>query len=204
MAFNIEFFGQLGNDAGEFNPFMYLEGYMKQFVLLANYNQWMNESIYSVCQEMGQEKIELDQQAFFSSILKTLNHILIADTFWLYRCSGSNLLNTMVDESGQEIKVKQLDQIIFRSIDALYGVRKELDQKIIDYVEGVQESEINKDVEYRSSLGQTLTRPLGAILAHWFNHQTHHRGQITTLIHQQGYDFGTTDLILMDDVFPKG
>jgi uncharacterized damage-inducible protein DinB len=37
--------------------------------------------------------------------------------------------------------------------------------------------------------------PLWWAVSHFFNHQTHHRGQVTTLLLQLGRDPGTTDLV---------
>ena len=41
---------------------------------------------------------------------------------------------------------------------------------------------------------QQKTMPRWLTMTHFFNHQTHHRGQITDLISRLGYDFGVTDL----------
>ena len=40
----------------------------------------------------------------------------------------------------------------------------------------------------------------GFCVTHFFNHQTHHRGQVTTLLSQLGRDYGATDLILLPEV----
>jgi len=49
--------------------------------------------------------------------------------------------------------------------------------------------------EYTNNVDQK-TRVLSAwmLVTHLFNHQTHHRGQLTTLIKQLGYEPGITDL----------
>lgn len=173
---------------------------LDHYLLLAKYNQWMNEKLHSVCITMGQSKVELDQQAFFDSILKTLNHLLIADTFWLYRCSEENPLKELTDKEGQPLKITGLDQILYQEIEEFFQRRAWLDNKIIKYVESVPNSELERVIVYRSSLGDQMARKLGVILSHWFNHQTHHRGQITALITQQGYDVGVTDLVAMESV----
>jgi uncharacterized damage-inducible protein DinB len=39
----------------------------------------------------------------------------------------------------------------------------------------------------------------GPLVTHFFNHQTHHRGQASTLMHQLGVDVGVTDLLALID-----
>lgn len=173
---------------------------IEHFTLMAEYNQWMNQKLHSTCVEMGQEKVELDQNGFFGSILKTLNHLLIADTFWMYRCSDANPLKELTDEEGQPLKITGLDQILYRDIEAFFQRRLWLDNKLVEYINSLTSSDLDKVIVYRSSVGAQTARQLSVILSHWFNHQTHHRGQITTLIHQQGFDFGVTDLVFMESV----
>ena len=49
--------------------------------------------------------------------------------------------------------------------------------------------------EYRSVVDDKVRRLPAAVAAvHLFNHGTHHRGQLTTLMKQAGVDPGVTDL----------
>ena len=45
--------------------------------------------------------------------------------------------------------------------------------------------------------GIAASKPFAQVLLHFFNHQTHHRGQVTTLLSQLGKDVGGTDLLLL-------
>jgi uncharacterized damage-inducible protein DinB len=55
--------------------------------LMSQYNQWMNQKFYQVAQQLGNEKVQQNQGAFFNSILGTVNHIYVADIIWLRRFS---------------------------------------------------------------------------------------------------------------------
>ena len=44
-------------------------------------------------------------------------------------------------------------------------------------------------------VGDKMSKELGALMVHFFNHQTHHRGQVSTLLFQAGVDIGVTDLL---------
>ncbi len=172
---------------------------MEQFVLLAKYNNWMNNSIYKTCLDMGQNNIDRDQASFFPSISKTMNHLLLGDIVWLYRCSSNKDVMRFIDGNGDNFRIGSLDQVIYSQLDQLHEKRKEIDDRIIDYIDSLKIDDIGGYIEYNSTDGSSHSKKLGLVLTHWFNHQTHHRGQITSLIHQQGYDFGTTDLIIIEN-----
>lgn len=172
---------------------------MDRYQLFAKYNQWMNNSLYQCCLELGQEAVEKDQGSFFSSIYTTLNHLLIADLFWLMRCCEDKNAFELKDETGEKIRITALDQILYPKIEQLYEQRQQLDVAILDYVASLTEADMTRLVGYRTSKGVQMENPLEPILMHWFNHQTHHRGQVTAMLSQQGVDFGLTDLIYIKD-----
>ena len=172
---------------------------MDGFIVLAKYNRWMNQSIYEKSQKLGQENIAKDQKTFFGSILSTLNHLLIGDIFWLSRCSGDKSFFNPYDPDGEKIHITSLDQILYKDIDNLYGNRARIDEEIISYICGLSRDDLDKDIEYQTSQGSKMANRLEYILLHWFNHQTHHRGQITAMLSQQGVDYGLTDLIYIKD-----
>jgi len=45
--------------------------------------------------------------------------------------------------------------------------------------------------------GIVRTVPRWILVTHMFNHETHHRGQATTLLSQMGFDISTTDIPFM-------
>lgn len=173
---------------------------MELFKTYAKYNQWMNVSLYEKCIELGQQNIEKEQGAFFGSILTTLNHLLIADIFWLSRCSGDKSALNLLDSEGNKIRLTALDQIVYQDILELFTVRKKIDSEILQYVSGLSAADNAREITYSTSKGEEKKNPIEMILLHWFNHQTHHRGQITAMLSQQGIDYGLTDLIYVKDL----
>ena len=174
---------------------------MDSYEISAKYNQWMNNSIYNTCVKMGQESIESNQSAFFGSILKTLNHLLVGDIIWLYRCSGDKSHLNLKDAGGNRVTISGLDQILYADLKELFEIRQKIDLCIISYINGLDRGNNDKLIVYKTSQGVDKTNTLADILMHWFNHQTHHRGQVTAMISQQGYDYGSTDLIYIKDDF---
>ncbi|MEI9904766.1 MAG: DinB family protein, partial [Asticcacaulis sp.] len=73
-------------------------------------------------------------------------------------------------------------------------VRSELDALIRVFIDRLSDEDIAAPLSYRNVAGEAHTKTLGLVLSHVFNHQTHHRGQVTTLLSQLGLDIGVTDL----------
>jgi len=137
-----------------------------------------------------------DTGAFFKSILGTLNHILVGDTFWLKRFAlhpaTFSSLKPVLDLDFPE----SLDVMLYSDLDALSEARDTMDTVIMDFVAEVSEDDLESFLKYKSTSGEPHSKKLGFLVQHFFNHQTHHRGQVTTLLSQAGVDVGVTDLLL--------
>ncbi|MBR8841122.1 MAG: damage-inducible protein DinB [Stigonema ocellatum SAG 48.90 = DSM 106950] len=158
----------------------------KCFKLLAEYNQWMNIKLYDVCSRLPEEELRLDRKAFFGSIYMTLNHIMYGDLAFLSRFTGN------------PVQVPSLGQELVSSFTALRAQRETLDIRIIDWVSALDPIWLDEEQTYKSKVdGKIHTVPRWALVTHMFNHQTHHRGQVTTLLSQMGLNIGSTDIPFM-------
>jgi uncharacterized damage-inducible protein DinB len=157
---------------------------MNYYTAMASYNQWMNQNLYTLCADLADGERKLDRGAFFKSIHGTLNHILIADLIWLGRFT-------------QQPFVAKLDQELYSDFTELRTQREQIDVQIIDWAHNLAPDWLNQDFNYTNSSGFTRTRPRWLLVTHMFNHQTHHRGQITTLLAQMGCKLEVTDLPAM-------
>jgi uncharacterized damage-inducible protein DinB len=151
---------------------------------MAAYNQWMNSRLYVVAGELSDAERRADRGAFFKSVHGTLNHLLLADKVWLGRFLG------------QPFRVGSLDQELYHDFDELTGARAETDEQIIRWAQHLTDDVLAGTLSYTSIVNpEPRTCEMWLVVAHFFNHQTHHRGQLTTLLSQFGKDFGVTDLI---------
>ena len=169
---------------------------MEHYQLLASYNQKINNSLYAACFNLEEKQLKQNQGAFFESIFGTLNHILLGDIFWYNRCSPEKYLYDKQDDTGNPIAITSLRQILFDNLDELYQQRQRMDHRILQFINGLT-PDVAAEMQYKNSMGHERKHSLGLALTHWFNHQTHHRGQVTALLSQQGVDYGVTDLVLM-------
>lgn len=167
------------------------------FELMSTYNQWMNNKLYEAAAKLSSEKIKEDQGAFFRSILGTLNHILVADILWLKRFAQHPKHYQALSYVRELVNPSSLDQILYDELPTLAAVRRELDQAIIDWCQEMEEDDLSNPLDYANSKGIKSIRSFGHLIQHFFNHQTHHRGQVTTLLNQNEIDVGTTDLLML-------
>ncbi|WP_119460700.1 DinB family protein [Rhodospirillaceae bacterium SYSU D60014] len=140
------------------------------FQRLARYNAWANRRLYDACGRLTRADYVAQRAAFFGSIHKTLNHLLVADRIWLGRFMGKSA------------GIDALDQILFDDFDALRAARIEEDERILTLVSGYSDSALQGVLAYRNVAGEAKTTPLVWALAHFFNHQTHHRGQAHAML----------------------
>lgn len=167
------------------------------FTLLAQYNQWMNEQIYCAAAELEEEQLALDRGAFFSSILGTLNHNLVGDIIWLKRFANHPDAQLALQAMQAFSQPTSLDERLYWHLEGCQQARQTLDQLIINMIADLSDESLRQPLTYHNTKGQQACKEFGLLLLHFFNHQTHHRGQLTTLFSQAGVDTGVTDLLAL-------
>lgn len=165
--------------------------------LMADYNQWMNQKIYEVVGTLSPENLHEDKGAFFGSIFATLNHICVGDTLWLKRFSPVlqrfQSFKPIMDLATPEA----LDQFVANNFNDLKDRRQLLDEILLEVTSLLTDEQLLEPINYTNSKGVAGSKTLFNLLMHLFNHQTHHRGQVTTLLSQSGLDVGITDLVFI-------
>lgn len=156
--------------------------------LMADYNRWQNRSLYTAAVELGQEELTLDRGAFFGSILKTLNHILWADRLWMSRFDGW--------ERPALAALPALET--YAGLVDLETERIKADEALRSWGANVSGDWLSSDLTwYSGAMGRELTRPAWICVTHFFNHQTHHRGQVHAMLTAAGAKPEDTDLVFM-------
>ena len=141
------------------------------YQMFGHYNAWANGRLYEAASRLSSEQYRADRGAFFKSVHGSLNHLLVTDRIWMQRFTGDGEAPS------------RLDAILFETFDGLRAAREAEDRRIIGFVEGLDERRIAATIKYRRvSTPEEFEQELAPALAHWFNHQTHHRGQIHALL----------------------
>ena len=156
--------------------------------LMADYNAEMNRRLYGAAARLSDAERQADRGAFWHSIHGTLTHILWGDTQWMSRFDGW---------PKPEVGLKQSAGMC-PDFAALQARREAADADIIAWARRVDESWLAEDlVWFSGAANKELRRPKGPLVVHFFNHQTHHRGQAHGLLTACGQDTGDTDLFLV-------
>lgn len=161
-------------------------GYVR---LMARYNSWQNGQLMPVLESMSKEELSRDRGAFFGSLLATANHLLWGDTLWMSRFDPS--VEPPRVPAGEHAR-------LHATVGSWAADRFRLDGKIRFWSEGLRALDLKNDLTwYSGTLGQEMTLPLETCIVHFFNHQTHHRGQIHAMLTAAGQKAPVTDVIFM-------
>jgi uncharacterized damage-inducible protein DinB len=172
--------------------------HLNQFCLMSRYNTWINDRIYQVAACLTEEERQRNMGTFFQSIHGTLNHLLLTDRIWLGRFATSTEYRFSSLQSAELVfDYESLGQILYTEFTELSSQRQKTDAVIEKWTQELETEMLSTPMRYRNSRNIEREHPLWFAIAHFFNHQTHHRGQVTTLLHQFGQDYGVTDFILM-------
>jgi uncharacterized damage-inducible protein DinB len=140
------------------------------FVMLAKYNAWANARLFRMASALQDELYRKEVGAYFRSLHGTLNHLLAADRIWMRRLTG-------VGDHPDK-----LNAILFDDLPSLHAARVEEDGRIIEFVQGQEEPAFEEVLDYRTLNGTPQRQRRREILAHLFNHETHHRGQAHAIL----------------------
>ena len=144
----------------------------QHFQMLARYNTLANRKLYEVCSQLSDAQRKQIRPAFFKSIHGTLNHIMIGDRIWMGRFKG------------QEMPYTQLDAILYHDFEILQKARIIEDKNIEAFISNAREDFFGNTISYANNQGKVYSDSTELLIAHFFNHQTHHRGQIHDMLTQ--------------------
>jgi uncharacterized damage-inducible protein DinB len=152
------------------------------------YNRWQNESLYGAAAGLSEAARKQERGAFFGSIHGTLNHLVWGDRAWLYRFGAGPKVSVGIKESTG----------LYPDWNELKRERETLDRTIVDWAGALDEKWVDGDLTWFSgAMQREMTMPKWLLVTHFFNHQTHHRGQVHGMLTQAGAKPGDTDLPFM-------
>ena len=171
---------------------------LENYRWLARYNRWFNARLFDACEQLPEAERRRDRGAFFGSIHGTLNHLVWADRMWLRRFASQGVaFASLTDEVLALPEGAVYGTVLFDEWDALRGARQRMDAAIEGWTHEMAPGFPASTMRYANTKGMQREHPAWKALTHLFNHQAHHRGQVTTLLMQAGVDPGATDLVAM-------
>ena len=142
------------------------------FRMLARYNRIANERLYETCGQLDPVEYRRERKGSFGSIHKLLNHLLLGDRIWMSRFEGSG--NT----------TPPLNSVLFDTFPELRSARAAQDEEIEAFFAKVDADFLERRLPYVNNQGKDYVETVPVAVLHFFNHQTHHRGQVHVMISQ--------------------
>jgi uncharacterized damage-inducible protein DinB len=143
------------------------------FEAFAAYNKRVNNQMNNIIKILVQEEWDKQFSSFWKSIHELCSHIFVGDYGWLSRFRSVVNLKSLSDTYFN--KTYEWRKLIFESKEEYFVKREELDDIIINFTN----EELNKKIICKDRGGKTTEKKLGIYLMHMFNHETHHRAQIS-------------------------
>ena len=163
-------------------------GYVRS---MARYNAWQNRQLTEGLKDTSDNELRTDRGAFFGSIIATLNHVLWGDTLWM-----SRFTSTCAAPAPDIVHTEFMPTFPVWSAE-----RFRLDGAIRLWSESLNTIDLKGDLTWVSGgLQREMTTPLEDCIIGFFNHQTHHRGQVHAMMTAAGLTAPVTDFILMPEV----
>ena len=142
------------------------------FRMFARYNRIANARLYEQCGKLDLEEYQRERRGSFGSIHALLNHILLGDRIWMSRFAGGGSTTP------------PLNSILYETFTKLSSARFEQDASIEAFFERADADFLTRSLSYTNSLGKDCTDTTPLAVLHFFNHQTHHRGQVHVMLSQ--------------------
>jgi uncharacterized damage-inducible protein DinB len=161
----------------------------------------MNIQLLECCLALPSDILEKETSSFFPNIVSYWNHILFGDLILLGRLASNEIGELTIQDFAKFPVPKSPQDIFHNQLTELVVLRKQVDELIIKYCNNLTEKDCEKLITYICTEGNSITKTVADVTQHIFNHQTHHRGQLTCVLSQFGVDYGCMDL---PAVVPEG
>ncbi len=171
------------------------------FSMLSLYNMRMNAQLLSCCKGLSEQQLAQDTHSFFPSIIDYWNHIMFGDLIMLSRLAANEIGDLSATDLSPFPKPLSVKDTYFDHFSGIEATRPTLDALIVKWCSTLSDTDCQKTLTYRTTKGQKISNRASDVIQHMFNHQTHHRGQLTCLLSLHGVDYGCTDLPM---IVPEG
>jgi uncharacterized damage-inducible protein DinB len=167
------------------------------FVLFAKYNKTANQKMNEVIKTLSKEEWDKNLGGFFNSVRGICSHLYICDFNWLKRFSRLRDFDVF-KEAFFAKESYSFKEKLFPEMDEYLTSRPLLDERIIAFVNEIDEKDLNSVLKYSDSEGNTYERNFGGLIMHSLNHDTHHRGMISLYLEMLGRenDFASFNTVL--------
>ena len=171
------------------------------FKMLSIYNLRMNAQLLECCNKLPPEKLTVDTKTFFPSIISYWNHLMFGDLIMMNRLAINEIGSLTTIDLDPFPKPVSTKDTYYDNLSDIENVRARIDNLIFEWCSALTDKDCEQSLTYRTTEGKEISRRVSDVIQHMFNHETHHRGQLTCILSFNGVDYGCTDLPM---IVPEG
>lgn len=145
---------------------------------LVAYNQWASEKMLKAIDGMTPAELAQPVDAYFGTLARNLQHILMAQRVWLARWKAEAPPKLDAPIAGPWRDAYAATHVEFRA-----------------FVEPLSDGDFDRVVRYVDSRGHPFEVPLSHLVAHVVNHGTAHRAETGMLLERIGRSPGDMDFV---------
>jgi len=154
----------------------------------------MNAQLLDSCSTLSNDLLKKETHSFFPNIISYWNHILFGDLILINRLALNQIGQLSTADLTSFPTAESAQDIYYSNLSDIADLRKQVDELLIQFSNNLTEDECDKHISYTSTEGVSVTKAVADVTQHIFNHQTHHRGQLSCVLSQLGVDYGCMDL----------
>jgi uncharacterized damage-inducible protein DinB len=163
----------------------------------ARCNSAINAAMIETIEKAGLEPFQLELPGYFFKTLGAIfEHVYVADLNWLK--AFTDLAPYGFDFAAAFGPLPAYGDKLFSNLSGYKEARLRLDAFISDYCGRIDEELLSKSVSRQLRDGTRLEREAGKALVHFFNHQTHHRGQVSCVLDERQIENNYSNMIFFD------
>ena len=167
---------------------------VSNFQMMAEYNKRINKQLIDCCQSLSNDELVKETHSFFPNIIAYWNHILFGDMILLGRLAKNEISSLTSNDFIELPTPKSPRDIYHENFSDIIVLRNKVDGLISQYCQDLTDAQCQQMITYQTTENVTITKKVADVTQHIFNHQTHHRGQLTCILSQLGIDYGCMDL----------
>ncbi len=140
---------------------------------MARNNAWANHRLLAACANLAEDAYKARRTSFFPSIHLTLNHMLLVDWYYL----------DALDNGGRRAReLYALGDEPCASFALLRPAQQAADRRLIAFCEALGEDGVDAVVILNRPGEVQNPERVQDVLAHLFQHDIHHRGQVHAML----------------------
>jgi uncharacterized damage-inducible protein DinB len=152
-----------------------------------DYNYWARDRQLQACAGLNQEQFLRPLGGSFPSLRETFAHMVAAEWIWLERWRGNN-------------PTALIPAAEFTTLSAVRERWQAVERQMREYMASVDEGRLSQPLTYVNARGEEWTYLLWQMIAHLLNHQSYHRGQVTSLLRMLGVQPPPVDFLIAHDM----